>query len=752
MTAVSAADHPISDRPPSVSASPTHHPHSQDDLSILDQDASMPIAIVGMGFRGPGDAPDIARLWTMMVEGREAWSEIPASRWNHSAFFHPDHARHGTINVHGGHFLAEDVSLFDAPFFNMTGDEVAAMDPQQRLLLEVTYEGLENAGISLSKVAGSQTSCFVGCFNADYTDLLLRDPESIPMYQCTNAGQSRAMTANRISYFFDLKGPSVTVDTACSGSLVALHLACQSLRTGETSMAIAAGVNVILCHEFMSTMTMMKFLSPNGRCRTFDKDADGYARGEAIGCLVLKPLKDAVRDGDHLYAVIRGSGSNQDGRTAGITLPNGSAQESLTRSSSRHTAHGTGTQAGDPIEAEALARVFGPGRTASRPLRIGSIKTNVGHLEGTSGVAGIIKAVLMLENRMFLPNRNFDNINPRILLDEWKLKVQLECQPWDTPGPHRVSVNSFGYGGSNAHVILEDAWGYMSDRGLMELAGRSMSRGAGDDDKGPEPRLARVYMLSAFSEGSLKEYGRHLREYLLGKGPKATDDFMNNFAYTLNERRTAHLYRVAILGTTATEVSEALERVTARIYQASRRPNIGFVFTGQGAQWYGMGKGLMALYPIFRQSVHRLDAYMATVQAPFRIADLLSAWGIQPDSVTGHSSGEIAAAYAAGALTMGDAISVAYYRGVAVSDLCEHDKRRKGAMLALGMPAENAQSYIDQLETGKAFVACINSPTSVTISGDVPAIEELEEAVRHKEVFSRRLAVEVAYHSHHMES
>ncbi|OJJ70374.1 hypothetical protein ASPBRDRAFT_155129 [Aspergillus brasiliensis CBS 101740] len=792
MTAVSAADHPISDRPRSVSASPTHHPHSQDDLSILDQDASMPIAIVGMGFRGPGDATDVARLWTMMVEGREAWSEIPASRWNHSAFFHPDHARHGTINVHGGHFLAEDVTLFDAPFFNMTGDEVAAMDPQQRLLLEVTYEGLENAGIPLSKVAGSQTSCFVGCFNADYTDLLLRDPESIPMYQCTNAGQSRAMTANRISYFFDLKGPSVTVDTACSGSLVALHLACQSLRTGEASMAIAAGVNVILCHEFMSTMTMMKFLSPNGRCRTFDKDADGYARGEAIGCLVLKPLKDAVRDGDHLYAVIRGSGSNQDGRTAGITLPNGSAQESLVRRVYQMAglcpmdtefveAHGTGTQAGDPIEAEALARVFGPGRTASRPLRIGSIKTNVGHLEGTSGVAGIIKAVLMLENRMFLPNRNFDNINPRILLDEWKLKVQLECQPWDTPGPHRVSVNSFGYGGSNAHVILEDAWGYMSDRGLVELAGRSMSRGAGDDDKGPEPRLARVYMLSAFSEGSLKEYGRHLRAYLLGKGPKATDDFMNSFAYTLNERRTAHLYRVAILGTTATEVSEALQPVTARIYQASRRPNIGFVFTGQGAQWYGMGKGLMALYPIFRQSVHRLDAYMATVQAPFRIAelleapheiqlnhpvlsqtlcsalqialvDLLSAWGIQPDSVTGHSSGEVAAAYAVGALTMEDAISVAYYRGVAVSDLCAHDKRPKGAMLALGMPAENAQSYIDQLETGKAFVACINSPTSVTISGDLLAIEEIEEAVRHKEVFSRRLAVEVAYHSHHMES
>lgn len=264
--------------------------------------------------------------------------------------------------------------------------------------------------------------------------MLLRDPESVPMYQCTNAGHSRAITANRISYFFDLKGPSVTVDTACSGSLTALHLACQSLRTGDAQMAVAAGVNTILSHEFMNTMSMMKFLSPDGRCYTFDERGNGYGRGEGVGILILKPIVNALRDHDTIQAVIRGSGSNQDGRTSGITLPSGEAQEALIRDVYESAgldpletefveAHGTGTQAGDPTETGALARVFGPGRPADLPLRIGSIKTNVGHMEGASGIGGVIKAVLMLQNRILLPNRNFKSLNSRILLDEWKQKV-----------------------------------------------------------------------------------------------------------------------------------------------------------------------------------------------------------------------------------------------------------------------------------------------------------------------------------------
>ena len=286
---------------------------------------------------------------------------------------------------------------------------------------------------------GSKTSCFVGSFSGDYTDMLVRDPEAIPMYQCTNAGQSRAMTSNRVSYFFDLRGPSITVDTACSGSLVALHLACQSLRTGDAKLALACGVNTILSHEFMTTLSMMRFLSPDGRCYTFDERANGYARGEGVGCILLKPLSDALRDKDPIRAVILGTGSNQDGRTQGISLPSAAAQEQLIREVYQAAAldpletefvecHGTGTQAGDPLETGALSKVFSPGRPDNRPLRIGSIKTNVGHLEGASGIAGVIKAVVMLERECFLPNRNFKQLNPRIALKDWNLKVSPRFQ------------------------------------------------------------------------------------------------------------------------------------------------------------------------------------------------------------------------------------------------------------------------------------------------------------------------------------
>ncbi|PKX89349.1 putative polyketide synthase [Aspergillus novofumigatus IBT 16806] len=777
--------------------------HTEDEVSDSLDEASMPIAIIGMGFRGPEDATNLEKLWKMILEGREAWSQIPESRWNSHAFYHPDHARHGTTNVQGGHFLIEDVSLFDAPFFNMTSDEAAAMDPQQRLLLEVTYEGLENAGIPLPEIMGSQTSCFVGSFNADYTDLLLRDPDAIPMYQCTNAGQSRAMMANRVSYFFDLKGPSITVDTACSGSLVALHLACQTLRTGDAAMAIAAGVNVILSHEFMSTMTMMKFLSPDGRCYTFDEEANGYARGEGIGCLILKPLKDAIRDKDPIRAVIRGSGSNQDGRTPGITLPSGASQEALIRHvysmAGLHPhdtefveTHGTGTQAGDPIETGALARVFCADRNSDKPLRIGSIKTNVGHLEGTSGVAGVIKAVLMLENRTFLPNRNFTSLNPRILLDEWKLKawhpIQLNPEPWESTGPHRVSVNSFGYGGSNAHVILEDTYGYLQSHGLQELVGKPRApflNNALEPSRTPNgrhdelPIRTRLFILSGFDDHSITKQIEKISDYLRERESISDDQFMSNLAFTLNQRRTTLMCRAAATGNSAASVVRALEG-NIKVRKATRKPVVGFVFTGQGAQWCGMGRELVGAYPVFRQSMERIDAHLTRLEAPFSalgeilenedtsrlnhplhsqtictalqiaLVDLLDSWDIQPDSVTGHSSGEIAAAYAIGALSMEDAISVAYYRGIAASKL-SNNKEAKGGMLAAGVSPAQIQPFLDTLETGKAVLACINSPSSVTVSGDVEAIDELEKALKEKEFFCRRLVVDVAYHSHHME-
>ncbi|KAJ5770489.1 uncharacterized protein N7511_002540 [Penicillium nucicola] len=766
---------------------------AQGGMKPVDEDSCMPIAIVGIGFRGPGNARNVEKLEEMIRDGRESWTQIPDKRWNNAAFYHPDHSRHGTINVEGGHFLEEDVSLFDAPFFNMTNDEASVMDPQQRLLLEVIYEGLENAGVPIAQMTGTNTSCFVGSFSADYTDILLRDPECVPMYQCTNAGQSRAMTANRISYFFDLKGPSVTIDTACSGSLVALHLACQSLQTGDASAAIAAGVNLILSHEFMSTMSMMKFLSPDGKCYSFDERANGYARGEAIVCLILKPLASALRDKNTIRAVIRGTGSNQDGRTPGITLPSGAAQESLIRSVYARAgldpsetefveAHGTGTQAGDPIETGAIGRVFGPGRSLDDRLRIGSIKTNVGHLEGASGIAGVIKAVLMLENRIFLPNCNFQTVNSRISLDDWRLKIQLLTEPWESTGPHRVSVNSFGYGGSNAHVILEDAMGYLTSRDLSKKSCMSSATSIDTEEEANRDTSispSRIFMLSGFDERSCAQQMQVLRSYILDRGARLDNEkLLDNLAFTLNERRSNLTWKVAVVANTIEDLATSLAQ-NIKAKSGLRRPRVGFIFTGQGAQWVGMGQELLQAYPVFRNSVLAIDSWLEVIGAPFLVeaelkkcpqdsdlnhprlsqtictalqialVNLLYSWDIYPDSVAGHSSGEIAAAYAVGALSVEDAMSVAYYRGVVASQVLD-DYKTRGAMIAVGLSAEDVQKYIDRLPCGHLVVACINSPSSVTVSGDNLAIAALAQLLKNKPVFTRQLVVDVAYHSPHM--
>nr|ASK38717.1 polyketide synthase [Paecilomyces divaricatus] len=777
---------------PSGSCTPTSA------TSVGSDDKSMPIAVVGMSFRGPRDAISVESLWRMISEGREGWSKIPKSRWNNDAFYHPDHSRHGTINVEGGHFLEEDLARFDAPFFNMTNAEAAALDPQQRLLLESTFEAVENAGIPLDKMLGSKTSCFVGSFCGDYTDMLVRDPEAIPMYQCTNAGQSRAITANRVSYFFDLRGPSVTVDTACSGSLVALHLACQSLRTGDAKMAIVSGVNTILSHEFMSTMSMMRFLSPDGRCYTFDERANGYARGEGVGCLLLKPLSDALRDNDTIRAVIRGTGSNQDGKTSGITLPNANAQQELIRDvyaaagldpleTEYVECHGTGTQAGDPLETGAVAKVFSPGRPDDRPLRIGSIKTNVGHLEGASGIAGVIKAVLTLENQCFLPNRNFKSINPRIPLKEWKLKIQLENERWETVGPHRVSVNSFGYGGSNAHAVLEDTKGYLEQRSLTGSFRRvrALPHAATDlepvSDPGSGPERTRLFVLSSFDQASGQQQIDQLREYLEQNSSRIDDQYLADLAYTLGERRSPFLWKTAMPASSVSSLVEGL-KTRAKVSRAEKKkPTLGFIFTGQGAQWCGMGRELLAAYPVFASSVDAIATYLKSLGAPFDVreelvrdpkdskinqplysqpictavqialVDLLTFWGIRPASVTGHSSGELAGAYTAGALSMEHSMAAAYYRGVASSDL-PRDHTQRGAMMAVGASKDAIQPRLSSLTTGTAVVACVNSPSSVTISGDASAVDELHGLLEKDQVFARKLAVDVAYHSHHMKA
>jgi acyl transferase domain-containing protein len=391
-----------------------------------------PIAIVGMGCRLPGDVTSPEEFWELCSRARSGWSEIPKSRFNHSAFHHPNPDKLGCYNPQGGHFLKEDIDLFDAPFFNITEKEAISMDPQQRLLLECTFEALENAGIPKRSLAKEDVAVFVGGSFADYELNNVRDTETSPMHQAT--GCAPAILANRLSYYFDFSGPSATVDTACSSSLAALHLACQSLNSGESSHAIVASCHLNLLPDYFVTMSTSSLFSDAGKSFAFDQRASGFGRGEGVGCVVLKPLSEAIKSNDAIRAVIVGSGINQDGKTKGITMPNGDAQVSLMKAVYQRSGldvaetgyvecHGTGTKAGDPIEARAVREVFGQGRTPRQPLYIGSVKSNIGHLEGASGIVSVIKTAMMLEKEFVLPNCDFDKPNASIPFKEWNLKV-----------------------------------------------------------------------------------------------------------------------------------------------------------------------------------------------------------------------------------------------------------------------------------------------------------------------------------------
>lgn len=556
-----------------------------------------------------------------------------------------------------------------------------------------------------------------------------------------------------------------------------------------------------------------RFLSPDGRCYTFDERGNGYARGEGVGAVFLKPLADALKDGDTIRAVIRGSGSNQDGKTSGITLPNPVAQEALIRDvyvsaglnpleTSFVEAHGTGTSAGDPLETRALTKLFcGPNRPAEEPLMIGSIKSNVGHMEGASGIGAVVKAVLMLEQEVILPNRNFDKPNPRIPLDEWKLKVATEVEPWKAPGPVRVSINSFGYGGSNAHVILESPRTYLSSHALagsFRMSGllrRYLANPASDivvhgSTNGHtngnltngisihSDRRPRLFIISAFDEPGGQRQVKTLASHIRERAEWDSGNFLDDLAFTLNERRTDLIWKAAITAASTDKLVDALSK-PIKFSRSFKNPVLGFVFTGQGAQWCGMGKELLATYPVFKSAIKRIGKYLHSIGAPFDVEDeitkdpklsqinaalysqpmcsaiqialieLLASWGIKPTSVTGHSSGEIASAYAMGALSLEDAMAVAYYRGVCSTKMQEKNEIN-GAMMATSMSEEDATPLLANLRAGRAVVACVNSPSNVTISGDVSAIDELKKALESKGIFARKLAVEVAYHSHHM--
>ncbi|KAI0164067.1 polyketide synthase [Xylariaceae sp. FL1272] len=739
-----------------------------------------PIAIVGMSCRLPGGANSIDELWDLVVNNGQAWSPVPSERFNEDAFHHPSPDNGTGLNHHpGGHFITDDLRDFDHAFFRLSSQQAAAMDPQQRLLLELTYEAIENAGLDVRKLSGTKTSVHVATFTADYERNLYKDPIDMPAYYMT--GTETAIMSNRISHAFDLRGSSMTLDTACSGGLVSLHQACLGLLNGESDAAIVAAANVTLSPDHYIGMSSLHLIGSTGRSYPFDHRGDGYGRGEGCAVLVLKRLEDALLCQDPIHAVVRGTAVNQNGYNArGITNPSGDAQIELARAAYRRAglnprdvgyveAHGTGTVAGDQEELRAIAEVF-TGMDRSSPLYVGSIKGNIGHTENTSGLAAILQAALILNKKTIPPVAGFDRPKPGLPLDRFHIPTKPTPFPQYNSVIPRVSVNNFGFGGTNAHAILEQA-PVTKSHTLLENS---------------SSLLPKLFIFSANSQPSLKRMLEAYHTYL--QDHQATD--LCSLSYTLCRRRTALPWRFSCVAHDRDSLQANLKSSHLSIQKFV--PNSGsrnkiFVFTGQGAQWVGMGRELLSgdtSPSVFRDSIRvsrdilfnlgaswNLEeellctdasasarfgsasfAQPATTALQIALITLLRAQDIKPDTVVGHSSGEIAAAFAAGFLTHRTALAIASYRG-SIPMLCKKRRLPRGGMMAVALGPEKVAPLLEALTDGTAVIACINGPKSVTVSGDLTAIEELSSRLNAEgNVTFRRLFVDTAYHSKHMQT
>ncbi|GAM42968.1 hypothetical protein TCE0_044f17402 [Talaromyces pinophilus] len=650
-----------------------------------DENLMEPIAVCGLAFKFAQDATSVEAFWKMLVEKRSAMTDYPSDRLNIAGFFNP--TRQNSHNHRGGHFITEDLACFDADFFSIKPSDAAAMDPMQRLLLETTFHALENAGIRLEDVWGSRTSVHTGCFLNDYFVQLLRDSDRLPQY--TAVGAAATMLANRISWFFDLHGVSYNVDSACSSSAVAVDHACQFLRSGSVDMSIAAGSNLILDPDYSTILSNMHILSPDSRCYAFDHRANGYSRGDGIAVLVLKRLSDAIRDNDTIRAVIRASGSNQDGYTPGVTQPSPKAQAQLIRETykragltMRHTkfieAHGTGTRIGDPIEISAIADCFRHYRDSSSPLYVGAVKTNIGHLEGASGIAGLIKAILVAETGIVPPNANFEKLQPRLIAyDSFITMPTSPIAAWPCSSDvRRVSLHSFGFGGTNCHIVIDDAYSYLRRHGLqgnhqtvLDPAAHKTTIGhhqRHDSGVGYTSSLLHTPKLlcwSASNEKSLKRLVTDWESYFQRKGENKEPSWLDDVAYTLDTRRSSFLWKSYAVVSSSFDLNRITQLVSEGRPIQSLAPRLAFVFTGQGAQWHGMARELLA-YPEF------LNVVM------------------------------------------------------------------------------EAESLFQPLN----FVACINSPASITVSGNEEHIEKLERMLQEDGIYTARLQTAVAYHSPQMQT
>ncbi|KAK3360559.1 polyketide synthase [Lasiosphaeria hispida] len=734
-----------------------------------------PIAICGIGLRLPGSIRNCHDFWDLLLSGRDARSEIPTSRFAIGGF-DASLAGQGSIHTRHGYFLDEDLSCLDTSFFSMSRSELERCDPQQRQLLEVVRECLEDAGEV--EYRGKPIGCYIGTFGQDWHEMSVKESQHAGSYTVTGYGD--LILANRVSYEYDFRGPSLVIKTGCSASLVALHEACRALQSGDASAAVVGGTSLIMGPNTTALFFNEGILSLDASCKTFDASADGFARAEGITAIYIKRLEDALRDGNPVRAIIRATGSNSDGRSQGLMSPSAEAHEALMRSVYERAGidpgdtayvecHGTGTAAGDPIETRAVGNVFG-----KNGVYIGSVKPNVGHSEGCSGVTSLIKAVLALENRTIPPNIKFQNPNPKIPFAEKKLKVPIEPTPLPHDRAERISINSFGIGGSNAHVVVDSASQYLQRNVSAATNGYSQNGHSqnGHSQDGSESLPAPIiHLFSANTAASLKRQIEALGTYTNQQPEQAVE-----VGYTLALGREKLPHRAFAVIDQAGQVVE----VSSPAKASASAPGITVVFSGQGAQWPTMGRGLVLTNTAFRRDMMRMDEVLQKLRKPptwslldellqpaessqvhraelaqplstalqIALVRQLRRLGVTPSSVVGHSSGEIAAAYAAGHISLEYAISAAYYRGYVTT----HGKAapKGGMMAAVGLGAADVAPFVEG-EDG-VCVACENSPMSSTISGNADAVRRVLAAIqrKHPETLARPLKVDMAYHSPHM--
>ncbi|WP_304119065.1 type I polyketide synthase, partial [Mycolicibacterium bacteremicum] len=742
-----------------------------------------PLAIVGVGCRLPGGAESADSFWRMLCDEVDATGEVPATRWNAARYHDPNPAKMGKVVTRRGGFLAE-IDQFDPQFFGISPREAHSLDPQQRLLLEVTWQAFEDGGIPVDGLAGTDVGVFVGGFTLDYQLLQNQGRTSRYRFKPHSAtGMMMTMLANRISHAFDFRGPSMTIDTACSSSLVAVHLAAQAIWTGECELAVAGGVNIMVGPNTAIAESRSGFLSPQGRSRAFDDAADGYARGEGGAVVVIKPLAQAVSDGDDIYAQILGTAVSQDGHTDGITVPREDAQEAAIRTALRRAdldpgqigyveAHGTGTPVGDPIEMRALAGALTSGRPAGEPLVIGSVKTNIGHLEAGAGVAGLIKAALVVKHGFIPANLHLRNPTQHVSLSELKLDIPATGRPFPQTERRIAGVNSFGFGGTNAHVVLAEPPAAVNSEPPAAATSAEVAEA---------PLPLAVLPISARSEDALAATAGRLAEHLRAHPEVAPADL----GYTLSRRRAHLSHRHTIIAADLADAREQLRALadggsieTSRI--GSGTTKLAFVCTGMGPQWWRMCRGLLDVLPVFTESIRRTDRELSRYadwslieelrrdEAQSRMADTeiaqpanfaiqialaaqLAEFGIVPDAVIGHSAGEVAAHHLAGLLTFEQAVRVIYHRS-----RLQQRTSGQGRMLAVGLSAETLMQTIDEKvldEFGRRVsVAAVNSPSAVTVAGDGDVLEDIARQLDEAQIFNRYLAVKVPYHTHYMDA